>query len=98
MPEVEITSQNFNGKTVDVTFYSVDNPSVGVNIGTFTIPFIYSAQNILGTYEIYIVEFDRTCELVVSEEGQQQFYLLLENGTNVLLENGQPILLENFIP
>lgn len=97
MPEVEITSQNFNGKTVDVTFYSVDNPSVGVNIGTFTIPFVYSAQNILGTYEIYIVELNRTCELVVSED-QQQFYLLLENGTNVLLETGQPILLESFIP
>jgi hypothetical protein len=97
MPEVEISSQNFNGKTVDVTFYSVENPSIGVNIGTFTIPFVYSAQNILGTYEIYIVELNRTCELVVSED-EQQFYLLLENGTNVLLENGQPILLESFIP
>jgi hypothetical protein len=92
MPEVQITSQNFNGKTVSVTFYASDNPLVGINIGTFTIPFIYSAANIAGTYELYIVDLNRTCELVVSGDEQ---YLLLEDGTNVLLEDGQSILLEN---
>jgi hypothetical protein len=92
MPEIQITSQNFNGKTVSVTFYASDNPLVGINIGTFTIPFVYSAANILGNYEIYIVDLNRTCELVVGEDQQ---YLLLENGTDVLLENGQSILLES---
>lgn len=92
MPEIQITSQNFNGKTVSVTFYASDNPLVGINIGTFTIPFVYSSSNILGNYEIYIVDLNRTCELIVSEDQQ---YLLLENGTDILLENGQSILLES---
>lgn len=92
MPEIQVTSQNFNGKTVNVTFYASNNPLVGINIGTFTIPFIYSAANILGTYEIYIVDLNRTCELIVTEDQQ---YLLLEDGTDVLLENGQSILLES---
>lgn len=58
MPEILISSQNYNGKTVIVVFYSSSNPSVGINLGTFTVPFTYSANDIWGTYEITIPEYN----------------------------------------
>lgn len=58
MPEILISSQNYNGKTVNVVFYSSSNPSVGINLGTFVVPFTYSSNDVFGTYEITIPEYD----------------------------------------
>jgi hypothetical protein len=61
MPIANISSQNFDGKVVNVTFYSFNNPEVGINLGTFTAPFTYSADDIWGTYEITVLEYNLTC-------------------------------------
>lgn len=67
MPEIQITSQNYNGKTVDVIFYSINNPEVGVSLGTYTVPFIYSSPDCFGVYELYPSEYEgKMCEVVMN--------------------------------
>jgi hypothetical protein len=67
MPEILISSQNYNGKTVNVVFYSSSNPSVGINLGTFTVPFTYSSNDVWGTYEITIPEYNnKVCTHIVN--------------------------------
>jgi hypothetical protein len=67
MPEIQITSQNYNGKTVDVIFYSINNPEVGVSLGTYTVPFIYSSPDCFGVYELYPSEYEgKMCQVVMN--------------------------------
>jgi hypothetical protein len=66
MPDIEISSQNYNGKVANVTFYSINNPLVGINIGTFTLPFVYSSPDCFGTYECYFSEYESVCQVVIS--------------------------------
>lgn len=66
MPDIEISSQNYNGKVANVTFYSINNPLVGINIGTFTLPFVYSSSDCFGTYECYFSEYEITCQVVIN--------------------------------
>lgn len=65
MPEIEISSQNYNGKTASVVFYSINNPLVGINLGNFTLPFVYSSNDCYGTYECYFAEYNSTCQVSV---------------------------------
>lgn len=67
MPEIQINSQNYNGKTVDVIFYSINNPEVGVSLGTYTVPFVYSSEDCFGTYELYPSEYEgKMCQVVMN--------------------------------
>jgi len=63
MAGIRINSNNFNGKSVEITF----NPFSGgtINLGTQTIPYDYVSSNYEGNYSIYIPEFDKTCPLQV---------------------------------
>ena len=63
MAGIRISSNNFNGKSVEITF----NPFSGgtINLGTQTIPYDYVSSNYEGNYSIYIPEFDKTCPLQV---------------------------------
>ena len=63
MQGITIKSNNFNGKSVEITF----NPFSGgsIDLGTQTIPYDYLSTNYEGVYSIYIPEFDKTCELQV---------------------------------
>jgi hypothetical protein len=63
MSGIRIKSNNFNGKSVDITF----NPFSGgtINLGTQTIPYDYVSSNNEGDYSIYIPEFNKTCPLRV---------------------------------
>jgi hypothetical protein len=65
MPQVRFSSQNYNGKTVSVIFYSFNNPTVAINLGTFVAPFTHTADDIWGTYEITSLEFNSLCEIIV---------------------------------
>ena len=63
MAGIRIKSNNFNGKSVQITF----NPFSGgtINLGTQTIPYDYVSSNYEGDYSIYIPEYDKTCPLRV---------------------------------
>ena len=63
MSGIKIKSNNFNGKSVEITF----NPFTGgtINLGTQTIPYDYVSSNYEGDYSIYIPEYDKTCPLRV---------------------------------
>ena len=58
MKGITIKSNNFNGKSVEITF----NPFSGgsIDLGTQTIPYDYLSTNYEGNYSIYIPEFDKT--------------------------------------
>jgi len=63
MQGITIKSNNFNGKSVEITF----NPFSGgsIDLGTQTIPYDYLSTNYEGVYSIYIPEYDKTCPLTV---------------------------------
>ena len=63
MASVLISSVNFNGQIGNITFY----PEIGgtVNIGLQTIPYIYTANDIYGTYDIYFSEYPITCSVTI---------------------------------
>jgi len=60
---IRLTSSNLSGKTADVIF----NPSTGgtIDLGTQTIPFNNISDYPYGTYELSVVEYDRTYEINV---------------------------------
>jgi len=63
MAGIRINSNNFNGKSVEITF----NPFSGgtIDLGTQTIPYDYVSSNYEGDYSIYIPEYNKTCSLQV---------------------------------
>lgn len=63
MASVLISSVNFNGQIGNITFY----PEIGgtVNIGLQTIPYIYTANDIYGTYDIYFSGYPITCSVTI---------------------------------
>ena len=60
---IRITSTNLSGKTADVTF----SPSTGgtIDLGVQTIPFNNISDYPYGTYELTVVEYDKTYEITV---------------------------------
>ena len=60
---IRLTSSNLSGKTADVTFL----PSTGgtINLGTQTIPFNNISNYPYGTYELSVLDYDRTYEIIV---------------------------------
>jgi len=63
MAGIRISSNNFNGKSVEITF----NPFSGgtIDLGTQTIPYDYISSNYEGDYSMYIAEYNKTCPLRV---------------------------------
>jgi hypothetical protein len=60
---IRITSANLSGTTASVTF----TPATGgtINLGTQTIPFNNISDYPYGTYDLNVVEYDRTYEIIV---------------------------------
>ena len=60
---IRLTSSNLSGKTADVTFL----PSTGgtINLGTQIIPFNNITDYPYGTYELSVLDYDRTYEINV---------------------------------
>jgi len=78
---IRLTSSNLSGKTADVIF----NPSTGgtINLGTQTIPFNNISDYPYGTYELSVVEYDRTYEINVPAplDGQSAYTLTVRGVT-----------------
>jgi hypothetical protein len=64
VPTVLISSNNFIGKTGNLTFY----PSTGgqVNVGTVTLPYYYTSNDVYGLYIIYFFEIQKSCQITIS--------------------------------
>lgn len=56
-----ISSTNYSGQTGDITFY----PTTGgtINLGTHTLPYIYSSDYPYGTYDVYFSSYGNTCSI-----------------------------------
>jgi hypothetical protein len=64
MATIEISSVNFNGQYVDVTFFPCSGGSI--NLGTQLVPFQYTSDSYEGTYDIYISGYSKTCQLIIA--------------------------------
>jgi hypothetical protein len=82
---IRITSSSLSGKTADVTF----SPSTGgtINLGSEVIPFNNISDYPYGTYELNVVEYDRTYEIIVPAPltGQSAY---TETVRNVTVDGG----------
>lgn len=86
---IQITSNNFNGHTADITFY----PDTGgtVSLGSHVIPYTTTLDYVYGVYEFYIPLDNRTC--FCSLNNPDTNYLLQENGFTLDQEDGSKILI-----
>jgi len=82
---IRITSANLSGATADVTFY----PTTGgtTSLGTQTIPFNNISDYPYGTYDLNVIEYDRTYEIIVPAPltGQSAY---TETVRNVTVDGG----------
>jgi len=82
---IRLTSSNLSGKTADVIF----NPSTGgtIDLGIQTIPFNNISDYPYGTYELSVVEYDRTYEINVPAplNGQSAY---TETVRNITVDGG----------
>jgi hypothetical protein len=87
---LQILSNNYNGQSVDITFY----PCSGgiINIGTVTLPYDYYSDDFTGLYSIYIPFYDKTCEVDVP--CTSTLYITDELGNPLISENGFYIIVE----
>lgn len=65
MPIIKIDSTNYSGQSGLVTFFASNNPSEPIDLGLRVIPYIRNAPDIYGTYQIYFVDYDKTCSALV---------------------------------
>lgn len=60
---LEILTTNYNGQFADITFYPCSGGSI--NIGEVALPYNYQSEYYYGTYSIYLIDYNKTCTLVV---------------------------------
>jgi hypothetical protein len=61
MISIKIESNNYNGKTAQITFYSADAPTIPVSLGSHTIPYIRTDTDVYGAYELNFPAYSKTC-------------------------------------
>lgn len=61
MISIKIESTNYNGKIAQITFYSVDAPTIPISLGSHTIPYIRTDIDVYGTYELNFPAYSKTC-------------------------------------
>jgi len=60
---LEITTTNYNGQLANITFFPCSGGSI--NLGQVTLPYYYDNPNYYGSYQIYIINYKETCNLVI---------------------------------
>lgn len=66
MPSIQITSTNYNGQTAQITFYSVNAPNTPVNLGSQTLPYSRSGDDVYGSYELNFTAYNKTCVVALN--------------------------------
>lgn len=61
MATIQITSTNYNGRTANISFYSVNAPSSAINLGSQSLPYSRTSNDIYGTYYLNFIGYNKTC-------------------------------------
>lgn len=69
MASVQITSSNYNGKAASITFYSVNDPNTGVDLGSQIIPYTRDGNDVYGTYILNFIDYNKICTVSISSSG-----------------------------
>ena len=60
---LDILTTNYIGQPANILFYPCNGGVI--NLGTVTLPYGYESDDYIGTYEIYVINYDQTCMLEV---------------------------------
>jgi len=60
---LEILTSNYNGQVAEITFYPCSGGSI--NLGEVFLPYNYQSEYYYGSYNIYLIDYNKTCTLVV---------------------------------
>jgi len=60
---LEITTTNYNGQLAAITFFPCSGGSI--NLGQVILPYYYDNDYYYGTFQIYILKYDKYCDLVI---------------------------------
>lgn len=66
MPTIKITSDIHNGSFARITYYSVNYPNIGENLGTQQLPYTRNNNEVYGRYVLYFPDLDLTCESFIA--------------------------------
>jgi septal ring-binding cell division protein DamX len=66
MSSILITSNNYDGKAAQITFYSADDPNTGVNLGSQIIPYTRTGNDVYGTYILNFIDYNKICSISLS--------------------------------
>jgi hypothetical protein len=69
MPSIEITSINYNGIAASITFYSANDPNIGVDLGSQIIPYTRDGNDVYGTYRLNFIDYNKICTVSISPSG-----------------------------
>jgi uncharacterized delta-60 repeat protein len=62
-----ISSNNYNGQTANILFYSINNPSIPIDLGPQTLPYTRFDDDIYGTYILTFASFkNKECVVVLN--------------------------------
>jgi hypothetical protein len=61
MPSIQITSTNYNDQVASITFYSSADPTTPISLGSHTIPYVRTDNDVYGTYELNFAAYSKIC-------------------------------------
>lgn len=66
MPSIQITSVNYNDQVASITFYSSSDPATPVSLGSHTMPYVRTDNDVYGTYELNFTAYSKICSVSLS--------------------------------
>jgi len=66
MASIQITSSNYNGVAASITFYSVNDPNTGVDLGSQIIPYTRDGNDVYGIYKLNFIDYNKICTVSIS--------------------------------
>jgi hypothetical protein len=66
MASIQITSTNYNDQVASITFYSSTDPATPVSLGSHTIPYVRTDNDVYGTYELNFAAYSKICSVSLS--------------------------------
>lgn len=66
MPSIQITSVNYNDQVASITFYSSTDPATPVSLGSHTMPYVRTDNDVYGTYELNFTAYSKICSVSLS--------------------------------
>lgn len=62
-----ISSNNYNGQTANIVFYSINNPDTPINLGSQILPYTRENEDIYGVYVLTFPNFkNKECAVTLN--------------------------------